>query len=66
MSAACEFWTSGATSLTATLAAEFGLYRHDEHMARPGFYRVITGLHEFGFPSFNAVVDDFGNLVAVQ
>lgn len=63
---AAEFWTSGATTLTATLSVEFGLYRHDSLMARPGFYRVITGLHTFGLPSFDAVMDDFGNLVAVQ
>jgi len=34
---------------------------------KPGMYRVIvTGFASQFFDSFNAVIDDFGNLVKVQ
>jgi len=41
-------------------------YRHDELFCRAGLYRVVTGMGEWGFSHFNAVVDDFGNLVKVS
>lgn len=42
-----------------------GIYRHDPVMCSAGFYRVVTGMGTWGFHHFDAVTDDFGNLVKV-
>lgn len=43
-----------------------GVYRHDPVMCRAGMYRVVTGLGQWGLRHFDAVTDDFGNLVGVS
>ncbi len=43
-----------------------GVYRHDPVMCSAGLYRVVTGLGQWGFHHFDAVTDDFGNLVRVS
>lgn len=43
-----------------------GIFRHCTAMCRPGMWRVVTGMREFGLGHFDAVVDDFGTLVKVS
>lgn len=60
-----NFWPSG--SLLASLYTLCGIYRHDPLMCdRPGVYRVVfCADQQWKLPHFNAVCDDFGNLVVV-
>lgn len=67
---------AGADSMWGVVywTQHYGIYRHDGAVCRPGLYRVIRswpivvqaffGLFAIDHP--HAVVDDFGNLVAVN
>ena len=50
---------------------EAGMYRHDDAFCKPGLWRVIPNCSSYFYDFFNpkhrdAVIDDFGNLVAVN
>jgi hypothetical protein len=58
-----KFWDFSAM---ASMRVLFGVWRHDNTMCRPGFYRVIGSADlQWQLPHVHAVCDDFGNLVVV-